>query len=319
MAINCFIGGDSIYWDNKDFNSYNYFLKQKFGEKVFKVPVSLATTCPNRDGSKGLGGCIFCSENGSGDFLKPHNINITDQFNQMIQEDTKWNANKYIIYFQSFTNTYLKPSTLKKALDEALAINGVVGIAIATRVDCISDEILDLLIDYNSKTFLSIELGLQTSKDSTHNLINSCFTTSDYINIMDKLTSNNIFTVTHVILGLPFETKQDILNTINVCISAKTNGIKLQLLYILKNTKLEKLCNETPFHILDFDEYINLIVDILEILPEDIVIMRLTGDGKKEDLVAPLYSLNKRKILNTIDMELRNRNSYQAKKSSKKL
>ncbi len=232
----------------------------------------------------------------------------------MVLEDTKWNANKFIIYFQSFTNTYLEVDTLRKSLDEALTINGVVGIAIATRVDCISNEMLELLKEYNAKTFLSIELGLQTSNDTTHNLINSCFTTNDYINIMDKLTTNNIFTVTHVILGLPFETNQDILNTIDVCIKAKTNGIKLQLLYILKNTKLEALYNKTPFQTLAFEEYINLIVDILETLPKETVIMRLTGDGKKEYLVAPLYSLNKRKILNTIDIELKNRNTYQSKK-----
>lgn len=281
---------------------------------MFKVPVSLATSCPNRDGTKGNGGCIFCSESGSGDFLKPHTISIKNQFQQMIQEDKKWNANKYIIYFQSFSNTYLPVQTLRNALDEALAIPNVVGIAIATRVDCINDEMLELLCEYNNKTFLSIELGLQTSNDKTHELINSCFSTKDYINIMEKLNNANIFTVTHVIIGLPFETTKDIFNTIEVCKKAKTNGIKLQLLYILKNTSLEKLYNKTSFETFAFEDYINLIVDIIEILPKDTVIMRLTGDGKKEELIAPLYSLNKRKILNSIDMELKNRNSYQSSK-----
>ncbi len=301
-----------MFYDNKRFFSYNLFLKDKFGEKIFKVPVSLSTTCPNRDGTKSFGGCIFCSESGSGDFLY-QSISIKEQFEKTVSKDTKWNANKFIIYFQSFTNTYLPVDVLKKALDEALSLENVVGVSIGTRVDCISDEMLELLIEYNQKTFLSIELGLQTSNDKTHEIINSQFTTSDYITTMEKLTKNNIHTVTHVILGLPFETVTDIKNTINTCIKAKTNGIKLQLLYILRNTKLEKLYYETNFKILDFDEYINLLVKIIEVLPKDMVILRLTGDGDKENLIEPLYSLNKRKILNTLDKELKERNTYQSR------
>lgn len=238
---------------------------------------------------------------------------IKKQFSEMINEDTKWNANKFIIYFQSFTNTYLPINVLKNALDECLEIENVVGISIGTRADCISDEMLELLIEYNKKTFLNIELGLQTSNDTTHDIINSKFYTKDYINTMKKLTDNNIFTVTHIILGLPFETKNDMLNTIKTCINAKTNGIKLQLLYILKNTKIEQLYNETNFKILEFDEYINLLIEILEILPKDMVILRLTGDGKKDEVIEPKYSLHKRKILNTLDKELKNRNTYQSK------
>lgn len=294
-------------WDNKRYHSYSYFLKNKFSEKVFKVPISLSTTCPNRDGIKGLGGCIFCSESGSGDFLINTEISIKEQFNKMVEKDTKWNANKFIIYFQSFTNTYLPIETLKKALNESLEIDGVVGISIGTRPDCLSDEIIELLTQFNKKTFISVELGLQTSNDKTHELINSCFTTNDYINAMEKLTKNGINTVTHVILGLPFETREDIINTINTCISSKTSGIKLQLLYVLKNTKLEQLYYKTNFNIFSYEEYITLICDILEILPDNIVVHRLTGDGKKEDLIAPLYSLNKRKILNGIDSELKKR------------
>ncbi len=281
---------------------------------MFKVPISLATSCPNRDGTKGTGGCIFCSESGSGDFLPPQSMPIKKQFGSVVSKDTKWNANKFIIYFQSFSNTYIPVNTLKKALDEALEIHNVVGIAIATRVDCISREILELLIEYNKKTFLSVELGLQTSNDYTHELINSCFKTNDYIEVMERLTRNNIFTVTHIILGLPFESHKDIFNTIELCKIAQTDGIKLQLLYILKDTQLENLYINTKFKTLEFDEYINLIVDILEILPKDTVILRLTGDGKKEELVAPLFSLNKRKILNSIDMELKKRDSYQSSK-----
>ncbi len=236
----------------------------------------------------------------------------------MVSEDKKWNANKFIIYFQSFTNTYLPVSTLKKALDEALEIDNIVGISIGTRVDCIDDEMLELLCEYNKRTFLSIELGLQTSNDNSHKLINSCFTTNDYIKTMEKLTKNNINTVTHVILGLPFERKEDILNTVKTCIDSKTNGIKLQLLYILKNTKLEKLFYEQNFKTLTFDEYINLLIEIIEILPQDMVILRLTGDGDKNSLIEPLYSLNKRKILNTIDMELKKRETYQGKFYTKK-
>ncbi len=309
----CVNRGDVIFWENKRFFSYNYFLKQKFGEKVFKIPVSLATTCPNRDGSKGVGGCIFCSENGSGDFLIPHNVSIKNQIEQMIEKDEKWNANKYIVYFQSYTNTYLPVEILRKAMEDALSNENVLGISIGTRVDCISDEMLQLLSEFNKKTFLNVELGLQTSKDSTHELVNSQFITDDYINVMARLKSHNIFVVTHVIIGLPFETTQDIKKTVNTCVKAGTNGIKLQLLYILKNTKLHNLYTNTNFDIFTFDEYVDLIIEIIENLPKDIVIMRLTGDGKKEDVIAPLFSLNKRKILNTIDSRLKERNSYQSK------
>lgn len=272
----------------------------------------MATTCPNRDGTKSNKGCIFCSENGSGDFLQPHKLSVTDQFKNMVLNDTKWNANKYIIYFQSFTNTYLPVHILKKALDEALSIDGVVGISIGTRADCINNDMLTLLCEYNKKTFLNIELGLQTSNDTSHMLINSQFTTLQYLDTMKRLTDNNIFTVTHIILGLPFETKDDMINTIKTCINAKTNGIKLQLLYILKGTYLADLYYKNPFSILEFDDYISLLVEILEMLPKDVVIMRLTGDGKKEDLIEPLYSLNKRKILNTLDSQLKLKNTYQS-------
>ncbi len=309
----CVNRGDVIFWENKRFFSYNYFLKQKFGEKVFKIPVSLATTCPNRDGKKAHGGCIFCSENGSGDFLIPHNVSIKNQIEKMVEQDEKWNANKYIVYFQSFTNTYLPVEVLRKAMEEALLNENVVGISIGTRVDCISDDMLSLLAEFNKKTFLNIELGLQTSKDKSHELVNSQFVTKDYQDVMKRLKKHNIFVVTHVIIGLPFETKDDIKNTVSTTIKAGTNGIKLQLLYILKDTKLHQLYTETNFDIFTFDEYVDLIIEIIENLPKDIVIMRLTGDGKKEDVIAPLFSLNKRKILNAIDSRLKERNSYQSK------
>lgn len=307
-------GGVIIFLENKRFFTYNHFLKSKFGEKIYKIPMSLAKTCPNRDGKKGVGGCIFCSENGSGDFIandSSKSLTITEQITKSIQNDNKWNANKYIIYFQSYTNTYIPIDTLKNALDEALSYENVVGISIGTRVDCIDDDVLNLLIEYNKKTFLSIELGLQTSNDATHEIINSKFVTNDYIYTAKRLKDNNIHFATHIIIGLPYETYDDYINTIKTCIIANTDGIKLQLLYILKGTKLEKLYIENNFHILEFDEYIKIIVDIIEILPKNMVIMRLTGDGKKEDLLAPLFSLNKRNILNSIDKELKKRNTFQ--------
>lgn len=304
-----------IFDNNKRFFSYSSFLKQKFSEKVYKVPIALAKTCPNRDGTKGTGGCIFCSEIGSSEFSSHYSVNIKEQFSYMISTYNKWNANKFIIYFQSYTNTYMPLDILENAILESLGIENVVGISIATRPDCINDDVIELLKKYSEKTYISIELGLQTSNDDTHRLINSCFTTDDYIVSMKKLKSANIDVVTHIIIGLPLETKKDIIETVKVSIMSGTSGVKLQLLYVLKNTKLEKMYNDNLFQEMPFSDYINIVADIIEILPENVVIHRLTGDGKKEDLVAPLYSLNKRNILNSIDKKLIERNTYQGIKN----
>ncbi len=301
-------------WLNKRFYSYNYFLREKFGGKVIKIPIDCGFTCPNRDGKVGFGGCIFCSTKGSGDFSGNRIDNITTQFDKTKKMlSKKWSADKYIIYFQAFTNTYANIETLKEKYYEAMSLKNVVGLAIATRPDCITPEIVNLLDEISKKIFVSVELGLQTSNDNTHKLINSCFTNENYIYSMNLLKEKNIDVVTHIILGLPYETNEDIKNSVNFAIKHKTSGIKLQLLYVLKNTKIEELYYDNKFKTLEKDEYINTVVNLIEIIPENVVIHRLTGDGNKNDLIAPKYSLNKRDILNSIDKELRLRNSYQGK------
>ncbi len=301
-------------WLNKKFYSYNYFLRQKFNCKVIKIPIDCGFTCPNRDGTVGVGGCIFCSNNGSGDFAGNSLDDIPTQFKNVRKTlMDKWPVASYIIYFQAYTNTYSDIHTLRKKYYDAISLDNVVGLSIGTRPDCITPEIVELLSEVNKKVFVSVELGLQTSNDATHKLINSCFVNEDYSYSINLLRNNNIDVVTHIIVGLPFETKEDIINSVNFAIENNTSGIKLQLLHILKGTELEKMYVNGEFNALDKEYYINTIVDLLEIIPQNIVIHRLTGDGNKDELIAPKYSLNKRDILNSIDKELKIRNSYQGK------
>lgn len=303
-----------MMWFDKRFHSLNYFFKNSFGEKIIKVSLDAGFTCPNRDGTLSYGGCIFCSDKGSGDFSGNKNHSIERQFytvrNSMYK---KWPNAKYIPYFQAYTNTYAPINILKEKYYEALSLPNIVGISIATRPDCLNDETLELLATISKKTTLFVELGLQTSKESSINLINRCYTNSVFETAVKNLKSINANIVCHCILGLPNETKQDMLNTVNFACKTGINGIKLQLLHVLQNTQLAKMYNNKQFDVLTFNEYIDIIVSCLEIIPKEVVIHRLTGDGDKNNLIAPLFSLKKFHILNAIDDELIKRNTWQGK------
>jgi radical SAM protein (TIGR01212 family) len=299
-------------WGEKRYNSLNYFLKEKFGEKVYKVSLDGGFTCPNRDGTLSDKGCIFCSEMGSGEFAGSRKKSITDQIEeQLILISKKFPTGKVIAYFQNFTNTYGNIEYLKKIYEEALSHPRVIGIAIATRPDCINNEVLELLDELNKKTFLWIELGLQTSNEKTAILINRGWKLEVFDNVVEKLNNLNIKIVSHVIFGLPYEEKKDMIDTVKYIVDKNIWGVKFHLLHIIKNTNLQTLYKKDKFHILEKDEYIDIIGDSISILDKKIVIHRLTGDGSKETLIAPTWSLNKRDVLNSIEKYLKEKNIYQ--------
>jgi len=305
-------------WGEKRYNSLNYFLREKFGEKVYKVSLDGGFTCPNRDGTLSEKGCIFCSDNGSGEFAGSRKKSITDQIEEQLELiSKKFPHGNVIAYFQNFTNTYGDLEYLKKIYEEALSHPRVVGLAIATRPDCIDDKILDLLEELNSKTFLWIELGLQTSNEKTAIDINRGWKLKIFDEMMEKLNNRNIKVVAHIILGLPNESHKTMLASIRYIIKKKVWGVKFHLLHIIKNTNLEKLYIETKFHILTKEEYIDLIGTAIEILDTDMVIHRLTGDGSRETLIEPRWSLDKRNVLNSIEKHLKENNVSQGDKYEK--
>ncbi len=296
--------------DNKRYHTLNYFFKNKFKSKVIKIPIDADFTCPN----KVTGGCIYCKDNSKANIISAEK-NIIKQFNLTKQiMDKKWPNSKYIAYFQSGTNTYGDVSKLKLIIDELLTIKNVIGISIGTRPDSINDEWFNYLNQLNKETFLTVELGLQSSNNSTLKLINRGHTKEDFTNCVRKLKKINVFTVAHIINGLPFENNTDMINTAKYLNNLKIDAVKIHMLYVIKNTNLEKLYNETNFKILPKEEYINIVCDQLEILNENIVIERITGDPIKEDLIEPIWLLKKFCVLNDIDKELVKRNTFQGNK-----
>ncbi len=297
---------------NIRYNSVSNFYKNKFGQKVIKIAVDAGFTCPNRDGKLSTKGCIFCSSKGSGDFAGDRKDSIKEQFFKMKTiMNKKWKNGKYIIYFQSFTNTYAKLSVLKKLFTEATSLPDVVGISIATRPDCIEEDLLKFLQNLN--IYVCIELGFQTSKKESIKLINRCYENIIFEKAVSLLNKYNIDCVTHVILGLPYETKKDMLNTISYISSFKISGVKLQLLHILKDASLASFYYKTKFNILTLEQYVDIVISCIEILPQDIVIHRLTGDANKQNLIEPKWSLNKKLVLNSINNEFYRRNTFQGK------
>lgn len=295
-------------------NTINNFLKEKFNEKIYKVSLDGNFTCPNRDGKLSYGGCIFCSESGSGEFAATKVKSIQEQIDEQIQFiSKKFKGNKYIAYFQNFTNTYASVDYLRKIYEEALNHPNIIGLAIATRPDCLDDNILELLDELNQKTFLWIELGLQTINDEVADFFNRAYKTSVYKEISKKLNQRKIKFVTHIILGLPYEKDDDYLNTAKFADACGTWGLKLHLMYVSKGTRLEKIFAKNELKIYEKDEYVKKIVNILENISYNIVIHRLTGDGDRKTLIAPLWSLNKKDVLNSIQKELKVRNSFQGK------
>ena len=292
----------------------NDFLKEKFNEKIYKVSLDGGFTCPNRDGKVSRGGCIFCSENGSGDFTATKLKSIHAQIEEQIDlVSKKYKGDKYIAYFQNFTNTYAEVSYLRKIYEEALSHEKIVGLAIATRPDCLEDDVLELLAELNKKTFLWVELGLQTLNDDVAKYFNRGYETEIYKEASEKLNRLNIKFVTHIIIGLPKEENDDYLKTAIFAQNCGTWGIKLHLMYVVKNTPLEKLYLNGDLKVNTKEEYVEKVVNVLENISSEIVVHRLTGDGDRETLVAPLWSIKKIDVLNSIHKELKRRNTYQGK------
>lgn len=300
---------------NKRYHTLDYYYKNKFGTKVSKISLNAGFTCPNKDGTKGVGGCIYCSAIGSGDYAGNPNKSLTDQFLEVKEIiDKKWQNTKYIAYFQANTNTYAPVNTLKQKYEEVLKIDGVVGLNIATRPDAITKECLDYLENLNKKTFLNIELGLQTIHDKTSKLINRGHDLECFINMFKELRKRNINVIVHIINGLPYETKEMMLETVKLVNTLDIQGIKIHMLHILKNTKLAELYQKENFHVLTKEEYTDIVCDQLELLRPEIVINRITGDPKIDDLIEPTWLIKKFTVLNEIDKEMAKRDSYQGKR-----
>jgi uncharacterized protein len=305
-----------LEWGNKNYHTLDYELKKEFGQKVIKLSLDGGFSCPNRDGTIGTRGCLFCGEKGSGEFAAPCDFSIRRQLRYQIDTlSPKWKTNKYIAYFQCFTNTYGDAADIKIKYDEALGFDGVVGLAAATRPDCVPPDIMELLVHYNRKTFFWLELGLQTIHEKTAELIRRGYTIDCFEKTVNELKKNNIRTVVHLIAGLPGESKKDYLESVKYVARLGIWGVKIHLLYIQKGTDLEDYHTNNNLRCLDRDEYVEYVADSLELLPPDIIIHRLTGDGKRDLLIEPKWSLKKFEVLNEIDRELKRRNSWQGKHS----
>lgn len=298
--------------DNKRYRTLNYELQNKFHSKVFKVSLNGGFTCPNIDGKVGYGGCIYCSKEGSGEFAGDKTKDLITQFNEVKEIlEKKWPNSKYIGYFQANTNTYAPLSILKEKYETILKLPNVVGLAISTRPDSISDDVLDYLTELNKKTYLTIELGLQTIHPKTSKLINRCHSLECFDEMVKKLRERKINVVVHIINGLPYETKEMMIETVKHLNKLNINGIKIHMLHILKDTALANLYNKEKFHVLTKEEYVDIVCDQLEILKDNIVIHRITGDPKSDDLVEPSWLVKKFGVLNDIDKELEKRNTFQ--------
>lgn len=289
----------------KDCNTY---FKECYGHKVYKVGLSLNVTCPNRDGKVGIGGCHFCSEGGSGEFSESNSLNVSEQLELGISKlSNKCSENTtYIAYFQSFTNTYCEPVLLRNAIFDAMKHPKVEAVSVATRPDCIPEEILEVFKDFinefgDDKPRLYVELGLQTSNDLTAKSFNRCYLTSVYDEAVTKLKQIGVNVITHVIFGLPGETEEMMMDTIRHIKALRTDGVKFTCLYILKNSFYEALWERGEINVLDMEEYFDLVDKAINILGEDIIIHRFTGDGPKKILLAPLWTSNKRAVVNYIN------------------
>ncbi len=306
-------------WNDKRYFSLDYYAKQQYGEKVYKVALDGGMTCPNRDGTLGDNGCIFCSAGGSGDFAAPLTSSVTEQIDLAIEgiraskqkSQKSLVCNKFIAYFQSYTNTYAPISYLRDLFTEAISHPSIVALSIGTRPDCLSNEVLDLLESLNQIKPVWVELGLQTIHEKTANFIRRGYPLSVFDEAVTNLNKRNIDIIVHLILGLPFETNADILESVRYVGRLPIQGIKLQLLHVLKGTDLADYLNQLK--LLTLDEYVDLVIQCLEQLPPDIVIHRITGDGPKELLLAPTWSMQKKHVMNEINRTLTLKNSWQGK------
>lgn len=302
------------------FYSANDYYKEIFGEKLIKLAIDGGFTCPNRDGTLSEKGCIFCSGKGSGDFAGSRSLSVSEQYWQMREKmSAKWPKGKYMMYFQAYTNTYAPVERLRKLYYEAISMENAAALSIATRPDCLNEEIVSLLYELAQKVYVCVELGLQTSKEESVKLINRCYENDVYKEAVNMLNRHKIDTVTHIILGLPGEDFGDMLNSVKYAADCGTKGLKLQLLHIIKGTALYDYYKEKPFKYFTLEEYVKTVADIIERIPEDIVIHRITGDADKAELFEPWWSLDKRKVLNSVAKEFIKRNSYQGIKCSIKV
>ena len=346
-----------MFKDGARYNGIGPWMKEYFGGRTVKLSIDGGFTCPNRDGTLSKDGCIFCSSRGSGDFASDRRLSIAEQMLAQIEiMSEKWNSARFIAYFQNYTNTYAPVAALARRYSEALSFPGCCGLAIATRPDCLSDEVISLLSDLNKKTFLWVELGLQTSNDNTAEIINRCCKTSVYDDAVRRLTKAGIRVVTHVIFGLPGEIRSDMLETVQYACKYDIFGIKIHLLHIMKGTLLGKeylrqhecktnglytdhnnaacasgaapgaaytaaVTSSCPMQYfpkiipMEKNDYINTVADALELIPADVTIHRLTGDAPRDLLIAPMWSRDKKSVLNSINMELKKRGTMQGSRA----
>ncbi|MDD5827068.1 MAG: TIGR01212 family radical SAM protein [Bacilli bacterium] len=304
--------------DNKRYHTLNYHYKEKYHCKVIKVSLNAGFTCPNIDGKVGYGGCIYCSKSGSGDFGGDISKSLSEQFDEIKEKlSKKWPRGKYIAYFQAHTNTYAPLSVLKEKYESVLKKDNVIGIAIATRPDAIEDEVLDYLEELNKNTDVTVELGLQTIHEDTAKLINRCHSLNQFEEMVKKLRKRNIEVVVHIINGLPYETKEMMIETVKYLNHLDINGIKIHMLNIVKDTPLATLYQEKKFKVLSKEEYIDIVIQQLEYLRPEIVIHRITSDPDPKNLIEPTWLIKKFCVLNDIDKEMKKRNTYQGKKLEK--
>ena len=296
------------------YNDFNTYLRHIFGCRVQKITVDAGLTCPNRDGTISTGGCIYCNTRGSGTGAHAKGLSVTQQLiNGKRALAKRYKAKKFIAYFQSFSNTYAPLPTLQRLYAEALSVDDVVGLSIGTRPDCVDDAVLDLLQDYAKRHLIWIEYGLQSAKDATLAFINRGHNVQCFRDTVEQTRHRNIKICAHVILGLPRETRQDMLHTAKTLSALNIDGVKLHLLYVVKGTPLETLYLQGDFECLQQDAYVNLVCDFLERIPSEMVVQRLTGDPHPAELVAPAWALNKSETLEQIRLTLAKRDSWQGK------
>lgn len=301
---------------NKRYHSWNYALRQQFGEKIFKVPIDGGFDCPNRDGTVAHGGCTFCSVSGSGDMIVAPEDPLPIQFQKEIDMmHQKWpGVAQYIVYFQNFTNTHAPLAVIKERFEQVVNLPGVVGLSIGTRPDCLPDDVVEYLAELNERLYLWVELGLQTTYEQTSELINRAHSYETYLDGVAKLRKHNIRVCTHLINGLPGETYEMMMENVKrTILDSDIQGIKLHLLHLMRNTRMLRDYHEGRLRLLGFKEYVDIICDQLELIPQDIIIHRLTGDAPFESIVGPMWSLKKWEVLNAIDQEMLRRDSYQGK------
>ncbi len=301
-------------WNGKRYHSLNYFLRNKFNEKIYKISLDGGFTCPNRDGKVAKGGCTFCSARGSGDYAGSRILSINEQFNDRKKMmEKKWKDGKYIAYFQAYTNTYAPVEELRQKYEEAIKQENVVALSIATRPDCLDDDVVDLLEEISKKTYLWVELGLQTINDESARNFNRGYDFKVFEEGIKKLQDRNIEIVVHTIFGLPGETKEDMLKTVDYVAHSGAQGIKFHLLHLMSGTQMVKQYESGELKLLSQEDYIDLICKGIAMIPQDMVVHRLTGDAPRESLIGPMWSLKKWEVLNAIDKALVDNDIYQGK------